>query len=349
MNKGIDVNLINKHVVRLLSDPNPDDSKQVIKTRSFFYENELGITDAIRKIPFHSAYYNVMIELEPLKIGETNEFMIEPCNVRNNNEYFVCRYDNRRDAIDFDEFLFNNSSSRRFIYENLNIYSSLLNSLSRLNDNNVCFFDISNRTIQIRGDSNPVLSNVERCVLIDRLNEEYICKIINAETDYTYKPLELHVLFYLTRNNERTLSFELIETISERYMTNMEVLELFSQKQLETYKKSCMTFMRKYVNKPRSAIISDIITYYRTWDNYGLSILYLHIFGTIRRVFSLNEGFINEFMIILTRNASPDPADRGSLADTRRCYDKLYEVFTDWSFVNAIPSDKMLALREYLF
>ena len=349
MNTGIDIDLINKHVVRRLCDPIPDDFKQIIKSRSFFYENELGVTDAIRKIPCNRVYYNVMIDSVPLRIGETNEFMIEPCNVRSNNDYFMCKYNNRKDVFDFDEFLFNNSSSRQFIYETLNIYSSLLNSLSRLNDNNVCFFDISNRNIQIKGDSNPVLTNVDRCILIDRLNEDYICKIIDAETDYTYKPLELHVLFYLTRNNERTLSFELIEIICDRYMMNMQILELFSQKHLETYKKSCMNFMRKYVNKPRSAIISDIITNVHTWDNYGLSILYLHIFGTISRVFSLSDGFVSEFMIILTRNVSPDPADRMSFTETRHCYDKLYEVFTDWSFINTISSDKMLELREYLF
>ncbi len=349
MNKSIDVNLINKHVVRRLSDPIPDDFTHVLQTQSFFHQNELDVTDAIRQISCYRAYYNVMIELEPLKIGETNEFMIEPCNVQSKCEYFLCKYAIRRDTVDFDDFLFEMSSSRLFISETLNIYSSLLNSLIRLNNNNVCFFSISNSAIQIRDGSNPILTNFGQCVLIDRLNNDYICKIIGVDTDYTYKPLELHVLFYLTRNDEITLSFELIETICERYMTNMEVLELFSQEQLDSYKTTCMTFMRSYVNKPKSAIIADIITYVNTWDNFGLSILYLHIFGTIRRVFSLNEGFINEFMIILTRNASPNPAKRGSLADTRRCYDKLYEVFTDWSFINAIPSDKMLALREYLF
>lgn len=349
MNKSIDVNLINKHIVRRLSKPIPDDFTHVIRTHSFFHQNELDVTYAIRTIPCYSAYYSVMIDLEPLKIGETNEFMIEPCNIQSNCEYFLCSYAKRRDTIDFDEFLFNMSSSRLFISETLNIYSSLLNSFMRLNQHNVCFFNVSNSVIQIRDGSNPILTNFGQCILIDRLNNDYICKISDTDTDYTYKPLELHVLFYLSRNDEITLSFELIETICERYMTNLEVLDLFSQEQLDSYKKTCMKFLRTYVNKPKSAIIADIITHVNTWDNYGLSILYLHIFGTIRRVFSLNEGFINEFMIILTRNTSPNPVDRGSLADTRRCYDKLYEVFTDWSFVNAIPSDKMLALREYLF
>ena len=131
--------------------------------------------------------------------------------------------------------------------------------------------------------------------------------IIKKIDDYTHKPLEIHILFYLIKNNITTISYSFIEEISEIFTKNLSVLTLYSENFKELYKISCIEYLKKYINKPKSEIIMDILKYHKKWDIYSLSILYLHIFGNILRVFSLKDNFISKIIKELTTNISVDP------------------------------------------
>ena len=71
----------------------------------------------------------------------------------------------------------------------------------------------------------------------------------------------MYVLFYLIINKEETLSYHYIETIVAFFIDNMNVLSLFSQNFKDSYKQSCIDCLKKYINHPKTLIISDILTY----------------------------------------------------------------------------------------
>ena len=179
--------------------------------------------------------------------------------------------------------------------------------------------------------------------MISRCIQNIIANIDN----YTYKPLEVHVLFYLIVNNEETMSLSFIEAISNNYVKNMDVLSLFSENYKDSFEKSCVETLKKYINKPKSVIIADILKYSRYWDNYSLSILYLHIIGNISKFFSLKGTFMNKFTLLLIQNIHPNPLKRESLKETSKNYDKLFDN-SDWGFINDFSSEKMKKLFHLL-
>jgi hypothetical protein len=65
----------------------------------------------------------------------------------------------------------------------------------------------------------------------------YVTDIIKCTEEYiyTFKPLEVHVLFYLIHNNENTLSYSSIVTICELFVKNSCILNLFSSQYREKY------------------------------------------------------------------------------------------------------------------
>ena len=84
-------------------------------------------------------------------------------------------------------------------------------------------------------------------------------------------------MYFILINDEKTISYSQIEELSYNYVKSISFLEFFSESYRENYKKKCVNFLKKYINKSREEIITDILKYINTWDNFSLSILYLHI------------------------------------------------------------------------
>ena len=121
----------------------------------------------------------------------------------------------------------------------------------------------------------------------------------------------------------------------------MRILDIFSQQYRETYYKTSMDCLKKYINKPKLEIISQILTYSNTWDNYELSVLYLHILGNVVRVFSLKDTFINKLTNILSKNIGPDPLKRETIIASIEKLDKLFYEYPNWEYINLISKEKM--------
>jgi hypothetical protein len=136
-----------------------------------------------------------------------------------------------------------------------------------------------------------------------------------------------------------TISYSFIEEIVEVFIKNLSILSFFSENYRENYRKYCIYSLKKYINKPKKEIITDILNYYDKWDIYSLSLFYLNIYATISKVFSLKGTFINKICIGLSKNIHPDPSKRDSLGEFIEKSEKLLNC--DWSFVNLLDNTKM--------
>ena len=84
------------------------------------------------------------------------------------------------------------------------------------------------------------------------------------------------------------------------------------------------------------------------WDVFSLSILYLHIFYNISRVFSLKQTFINKIILELSKNIHPNPLMRSSLQNLLDYSNKLFNNEKDWSYINKLPINMMPTLFDIL-
>ena len=356
MNKSINIGLISNQITnnrRKVNNTDDNDEDQTkITVYDFFSINEIKIGEIIEDIPYYRNYYDILTDYDFIDIGKIGEKIIEIVDLDSKNKdkkYVVFNYNDEK-RIGFSDFLFklpNNTNNKQFVFNILNTYSFLLNSLIKLNENGVCFFELSTENIAFSSYSRPFLKSFKNSLIISDLNASYISNIVKNIETYTHKPLEVHVLFYLIVNNEETMSLSFIEAISNNYVKNMDVLLLFSQNYKDSFEKSCIETLKKYINRPKSVIISDILKYSRYWDNYSLSILYLHIIGNISKFFSLKGTFMNKFTLLLIQNIHPNPLKRETLKETSENYDKLFDN-SDWGFINDFSSEKMKKLFHLL-
>ena len=348
MNKSINIGLISNQITnnrRKVNNIDDNDENQTkITVYDFFSINEIKIGEIIEDIPYYRNYYDIITDYDFIDIGKIGEKIIENVDLDSKNKdkkYVVFNYNDEK-RIGFSDFLFklpNNTNNKQFVFNILNTYSFLLNSLIKLNENGVCFFELSTENIVFSSYSRPFLKSFKNSLIVSDLNASYIQNIIKNIDNYTHKPLEVHVLFYLIVNKEETMSLSFIEAISNNYVKNMDVLSLFSQNYKESFEKSCV--------ETKSAIIADILKYSHYWDNYSLSILYLHIIGNISKFFSLKGTFMNKFTLLLIQNIHPNPLKRETLKETSKNYDKLFDS-SDWGFINDFSSEKMKKLFHLL-
>jgi hypothetical protein len=314
---------------------------------NFPCKNEIKISEKIKEIPYYSCYYIIVENADFLEIKEIEDSYIQKLNISSPyplEKYVLLQYPNKK-YIKFNDFLLTFHTPKELLFHVLHSYSRLMESLIQLQENNICFFDLSSEHICSQKKDLPLLQDFQNSFF---LNETHFLKIIPQIEDYTFKPLEIHVLFYLIQNKEESLSYSYIETIVSFFLENMPVFSLFSKESKLFYKEACIDFLKKYINQPKRDIIRDIFYASSTWDNYSLSILYFHVVGTIVRVFSLKDTFMNHFLHLLSQNLSPNPSKRETIEETNQKYNQLINTHKNWSFVNQMQQDKMGVFYENL-
>ena len=353
MNINIEISNINKHLFS--SEINDIQSENVNKYNTrlinycFYSKNECNISNIVKKLPYYSNRFLVLEDYDFVDIGQLNEHFVDKCNLTGDVRYLIFKYKNAN-MVTFNDFLFNIVSPKLFILNVIESFSHLLTSLIQLNDNNICFFNLSPNNIGFDLDcgEKPVIRNFQTSLIVSKLDASYITNIIQKTKDYAHKPLEVHILFYLIKNDISTISYSFIQTVCEVFIKNASFLTFFSEEVVSSYKESCVNSLMKYINKPTNDIILDIIENSDKWDVYSLSVLYLHIFNSISHVFSLQPGFITKLLATLFKNTQPDPSKRQSLKQLAEYYDGLFAVEMNWVFVNKLPLNKMQALFDLL-
>jgi hypothetical protein len=354
---NLKTHFFNKDKESIEKKQNSKKYKRKIIEYSFYSINDANISNKIKKIPYYSNYFSVLEKYDFIDINNIREKSFEKVEMLDKSkQYLLFTYNNHQisdtieDYMTFDIFLFQFKDPKLLIYNVITTFSYLLQSLIKLQDEKLCFFQLSHENIifDLNFREKPLLQNFQLSLQLSKLNEEYIANIIKKTKDYSLKPVEVHVLFYLINNDIVTISYSIIEEIVEVFIKNLSILSFFSQDYKESYKNQCINCLKKYINKSKKDIVSNILNQNQKWDVYSISVLYIHIFANISKVFSLKNTFINKLLIELSRCCHPEPLKRTSLVELLIIFDKLLDLQKDWSFVNSIDNKKMCKLWNIL-
>ena len=352
MNINIQISNINKHFIQNNEENNNKfnlKERLIIAKKSFFSINEATIVNKIKKIPYYSNYYLILRDYESLNISQLNENIIEKVKNIDNNSYYLFKYTDVK-SIDLIDYLYRYTDIKKLISDIIDIFSHILTGFRILNENKICFLNFSPKNIIFLENyrEKPVLSNFNCSLRLNNLDFTYISTILNKMDDFTYQPLEIHILYYFIKNDMSTISYSFIEEFCEEFIENLSILRLFSENYKKNYKENCIETMKKYINLPKNKIIDDILERNDKWDIYGISMLYIQIFGCISNVFSLKSNFISKITLELTRNLHPDSDKRMNFEETLFIFDKLLNEQEDWRFVNKLDNNKLALLFNEL-
>lgn len=349
METNINILNINKHFCTNKEQDMTTNYRNKIVNYSHFSINEANICHKIKQISYYSNFFSILQDHEALNISQLNEDIIEKLKDIDDKQYYLFKY-NDKNSVDFIDFLYKSNNIKKLILDNINAFQHLLYGLHILNINNICFFDISPKNIIFLDNyrEKPVLSNFKFSLNLTKLDYTYISHILNKMENFTYQPLEIHILYYFVKHKMVTISYSFIEEFCEEFVENLNILRLFSDSYKKSYKEQCIGTMRQYINRPRKEILDDILERNEKWDVYGISMLFLHIFGCISRIFSLKGTFISKITLELSKNLHPNPDKRYSLEQTLNIFNRYLSEENNLSFVNNLDNKKLPELFDEL-
>lgn len=332
------------------SKRNMDNSKEkekertVVVRQSFLSNNEATICHKLRKMLYYHHYFALLEDYEVLNVHINEDEDEEEVNkIQLKNEYFIFKY-NDKNALDFTDILYNSCSIKKYIFSLFNIFQYLLKGLQILHNQNICFFNIHPQNILFLTET-PVFSNFKHSLQIPKLlntGYTYLHDIMMDIEEYTYLPFEINILYWIMKNPHiKSLDKNIIHHLCDEYIKNMYILQYFSAVFKNNYHKLCIEMLTIYENKDINYIVKDIIERNAKWDIFGLSLLYIHIFGCIIRVYSLTNTFFNKILTKLLVNLHPDSSKRYSISETADIFNKYLNDNEDWTFVNQLKNEKM--------
>ena len=301
--------------------------KYKIVTLDFFTENELTNQKIIRKIDEHNMRFHLYENNKELRITELDE---NSTNIRSN----VIRKDNTmlleyevQELIYLKTYLKNSEHPSKYILTLINFYKHLLNSIHLLVDNNIFHNHINFDSIVINKSEYPLLTNFSFSIDVSSKNISQNIKrfIIAYDPEYLEWPIELHILSYLLTNKLESLSNYNIETIVNDVINNNTILKMFGDSFVSLYKDESLKYFKKYVNKSYDYILTDILQFSNTWDNYALSILFLRILIDVYKSIKIKNKFIILFMKLLVGNIHLNPLKRLSIGSTLEQFDTMLD------------------------
>lgn len=272
---------------------------QIFSQMKKYNANEIYIQKLLKKIPNSSSFFYTFQTCEPINIGMMNQE--DNMQQIDSDDSFVLLKYHRINYQTFTSFLDSTNKSNKQLFD---IYAYLLKSIQMLIQNNIVHFNICEKSIILNENNLPLLTMSEKSWYI---NDDFNMKTRQYPPNFVI-PFELFVIQYILENKLTSISISNIYDICRHYKDKYPSLNLLVDIE------NGVLFLKIFINKPSSTIITELFLFAKTWDNYSLSIVFLRVLQSQQP--NTKSKFIVDWINQLQTNIDIDPRKRHSVETT---------------------------------
>ena len=299
--------------------------KYVSKVQAYnkYAKREIIIGKKIQGIRGFENHFVPIIKHCEVMLGEITDKDKTKCDIfkKKHSKKFTTMKMPYINGTDFIDFMIQHKDNDYIVNKLIFSYNHLLTSISKLIQSNILHFDLKGTNILFDYDSKlPLLINFGLSAIIpdDEISDEQMKEIFYIfGADYYVWPLEVHYMAYIINEDSDPEDNDLISIVDEYVDNNKGLTKNFSTNFLKKFKDKCLYQLKFYNSmetyKERKKYI---MTYWDTFDNYSLSIMYLKFIYFININGYTKNKFISHFTELLLQNIDPDPENRNSIVDT---------------------------------
>lgn len=300
-----------------------------IEVKNFSSDNEIKIGKIIKQIPRFYYYFVPAIYHCDINISEFKNTDIDKCRLFKRSSAASTPFillkmpfiGYKKQIISYSDYIIQKLNDRELLLNLIDSYQHLLFSVELLVNNAICHFDLNENNILFSQTRNtPLIIDFGLSIPMKTLtSENYSNYFYVYIPEYYYWPLEVHYInFLLHESSEPT--YQDVVTIAKRYMKeNTPLIQNFSKSFLQKFETACVTILDNY--RLKSLQIDDLLIFWKSWDNYALSIMYLRILFYLNitedGVAYTENTFVSAFTTILLQNIHPNASRRLTIQDTR--------------------------------
>jgi hypothetical protein len=160
------------------------------------------------------------------------------------------------------------------------------------------------------------------------------CKRVYTQyiPDYIYWPPEIHLLCYIVTNKLSSLSQTNVETV----IRDIEKRDFKKTNNLTNGVDKIVSYFSKYVNQDFNYIITDILCFSGTWDQYALGQCYLTLIQGLQKNIKTSNKFVVMFLELLQETVHIVPSMRPSVSNTLAKFQQIIDDTDTADFVKLL-------------
>jgi serine/threonine protein kinase len=333
-----------------------DNKKYVskIQKNNKYANNEKIIGELITKIDGYINHFAPIIKKELLKTTKIKKDFFKQCSALKDsgkNDSLIIMKMEYINGDDFIEYLIKNKGSIDIVKNLISSYTHLLTSIKLLTDAKIIHYDLKGDNILFNKDKEiPIMIDfglsinmnelINQSISIEKLKKYFY--VYGA--DYYVWPIEVHYLCYILHVNENPSSEDINKICDEFVKENVALTLNFSNSFIKSYKKKCVKILEGLNTHDFSSRVNKVLSYWYTWDNYALSIIYLLFVYYLNINGYLKNDLIIYFSEMLLTNINPDSSERLNVVETKS---KFTEFLYNLNMSNVVNLNEVKEMFVY--
>ena len=333
-----------------------DNKKYVskIQKNNKYANNEKTMGELITKIDGYINHFAPIIKKELLKTTKIKKDFFKECSALKdsgkNNSLIIMKME-YINGDDFIEYLIKNKGSIDIVKNLISSYTHLLTSIKLLTDAKIIHYDLKGDNILFNKDKEiPIMIDfglsinmnelINQSISIEKLKKYFY--VYGA--DYYVWPIEVHYLCYILHVNENPSSEDINKICDEFVKENVALTLNFSNSFIKSYKKKCVKILEGLNTHDFGSRVNKVLSYWYTWDNYALSIIYLLFVYYLNINGYLKNDLIIYFSEMLLTNINPDSSERLNVVETKS---KFTEFLYNLNMSNVVNLNEVKEMFVY--
>ena len=310
--------------------------------------------ELITKIDGYINHFSPVVKKELLKTTKIKKDFFKECSAlkdSDKNDSLIIMKMEYINGDDFIEYLIKNKGSIDIVKNLISSYTHLLTSIKLLTDAKLIHYDLKGDNILFNKDKEiPIMIDfglsinmnelINQSISVEKLKKYFY--VYGA--DYYVWPIEVHYLCYILHVNENPSREDINKICDEFVKENVALTLNFSNSFIQSYKKKCVKTLEGLNTYDFASRINKVLSYWYTWDNYALSIIYLLFVYYLNINGYLKNDLIIYFSEMLLTNINPDSSERLNVVETKS---KFTEFLYNLNMSNVVNLNEVKEMFVY--
>ena len=297
--------------------------------------NEINIGNVIKNINGYLNHFAPVIDNNNINKKKIKHNNLSKCSIikskKKNDKLIILKMD-YVEGNTFDQHIIDEPNNRELTFNIINSFIHLTKAINILIDNQIVHFDLKEDNIMFNKNKKiPILIDFGLSRQFNNIknlseNFELLKKYFYVfAPEYYLWSIEIHFLSYLINVNSNVSNDDIIDIVNQ-YVKNNPIFYYLSPDFVIKYKNICIQQLKYYNLFEHNKRITKVLSFWKTWDSYSLSIMFLRIICILNYTGFKTNVFTSFFSELLLQNIHPDPKKRFSIEETKFKFSKfLYD------------------------
>ena len=293
-------------------------------------ENELAIAKRVREITNYQRFFGVASSSCSVARSLVSESVLKQCPLLAHEQKFLLITFDYIPNVSMQKVAVAALQRREDIYALLHSYSLLLRSLIKLSAVGILHMDLKAENILYDAIYHlPVIIDFGIAVDMDQLTPaNWKEKFYTFSPEYFIWAPEIQYIAYLLHVNPSPSDKE-IQLFSTSIAMHNHALDDFTTGFKELWADNCYRFFVGFLDSPRDEVITHLLSFWKTWDNYALSAMYLRLLQTWHSSGYTSNRVFGGLVELLLWGVHPSPVSRYTPAQSASEYNRLFRTDKD--------------------